>query len=75
MGNVRFSGPVKVGDLVEATAQLIHTGRSSMHILVTVRSGNVEDRVLTEATQCLMVFVAMAPTVVHSGGAMAAGHR
>ena len=59
MGNVRFSGPVKVGDLVEATAQLIHTGRSSMHILVTVRSGNVEDRVLTEATQCLVVFVAM----------------
>jgi acyl-CoA hydrolase len=30
-----------------------------MHILVTARSGNVQDRVLTEATQCLMVFVAM----------------
>jgi len=59
VGNVRFSRPVKVGDLVEATAQLIHTGRSSMHILVTVRSGSVQDRVLTEATQCLMVFVAM----------------
>jgi acyl-CoA hydrolase len=59
VGNVRFSRPVTVGDLVEATAKLIHTGRSSMHILVTVRSGNVEDRVLTEATQCLMVFVAM----------------
>ena len=58
-GNVRFSRPVKVGDLVEATAMLVHTGRSSMHILVTARSGNVEDRVLTEATQCLMVFVAM----------------
>jgi len=59
VGNVRFSRPVKVGDLVEATAQLIHTGRSSMHILVTVRSGSVQDRVLSEATQCLMVFVAM----------------
>jgi acyl-CoA hydrolase len=59
VGNVRFSRPVKVGDLVEATAQLVHTGRSSMHIMVVVRSGNVQDRILTEATQCLMVFVAM----------------
>jgi 4-hydroxybenzoyl-CoA thioesterase len=59
VGNVRFSRPVKVGDLVEATAQLVYTGRSSMHILVVVRSGNVRDRVLTEATQCLMVFVGM----------------
>jgi acyl-CoA hydrolase len=59
VGNVRFSRPVKVGDLVEATAQLIHTGRSSMHILVTVRSGSPRDRLLTEATKCLMIFVAM----------------
>ena len=61
VGNVRFSRAVKVGDLVEATAQLIHTGRSSMHILVTVRSGNARDRLLTEATKCLMIFVAMGP--------------
>ena len=63
VGNVRFSRAVKVGDLVEATAQLIHTGRSSMHILVTVRSGNARDRLL-EATKCLMIFVAMGLTVV-----------
>src|SRR5687768_6026541 len=61
VGNVRFSRPVKVGDLVEATAQLIHTGRSSMHILVTVSSGNARDRLLTEATKCLIIFVAMGP--------------
>jgi acyl-CoA hydrolase len=59
VGNIRFSRPVKVGDLVEATAKLIHTGRSSMHILVIVRSGNPRDRLLTEATQCLTIFVAM----------------
>ena len=61
VGNVRFSRPVRVGDLVEATAQLIHTGRSSMHIQVTVRSGYAQDRLLTEATNCLMIFVAMSP--------------
>jgi acyl-CoA hydrolase len=51
VGNVRFSRPVRVGDLVEATAKIVYTGRSSMHILVTVRSGSLQDRVLTDATQ------------------------
>ncbi len=58
-GNVQFSRPVRVGDLVEAAATLVYTGRSSMHIMVTVRSGSVQDRILTVATECLMVFVAM----------------
>jgi acyl-CoA hydrolase len=64
VGNVRFSPPVTVGDLVEATAQLIYTGHSSVHILVIVRSGSVQDRLLTEATQCLMSSSPWAPTVV-----------
>ncbi|EWT00202.1 acyl-CoA hydrolase [Intrasporangium oryzae NRRL B-24470] len=59
VGNVRFTRPVAVGDLVEATARLIHTGRSSMHVLVTVRSGNPRDGELVEATECLMIFVAV----------------
>ena len=40
VGNVRFTRPVDVGDLVEATARVIHTGTTSMHILVTVSAGN-----------------------------------
>jgi acyl-CoA hydrolase len=48
-----------LGDLVEATARLVHTGRSSMHILVTVRSGSPRGRELEPATECLMVFVAV----------------
>jgi len=59
VGNVRFSRPVSVGHLVEASARLVHTGRSSMHILVTVRSGDPKDRRLADATECLMVFVAV----------------
>lgn len=59
VGNVKFARPVEVGELVETTAQIVHTGRSSMHILVTVRSGRVQDRDLTQATECLMIFVAM----------------
>jgi acyl-CoA hydrolase len=33
VGNVRFSQPVRVGHLVQATARLVNTGRSSMQVL------------------------------------------
>ena len=59
VGNVHFTRPVAVGDLVEATARLVYTGRSSMHILVTVRSGSPRERGLEAAAECLMVFVAV----------------
>jgi acyl-CoA hydrolase len=59
VGNVRFTKPVAVGHLVEATASLVHTGRSSMHILVSVSSGDPRDGSLEPATECLMVFVAI----------------
>jgi acyl-CoA hydrolase len=59
VGDVRFSRPIPVGDLVEAHAQLVHTGRSSMHIIVTVSSGHPTQHTLTEATRCLVVFVAV----------------
>ena len=57
VGNVSSSRPVKVGDdLVEATAKLVYTGRSRPPILAAVRSGSVQDRVLTGATlQALVV--------------------
>jgi 4-hydroxybenzoyl-CoA thioesterase len=59
VGDVRFARPVPVGDVVEARAQLVHTGRSSMHIVVTVSSGHPTGRALTPATRCLVVFVAV----------------
>ncbi|MFM6848716.1 MAG: acyl-CoA thioesterase [Terrabacter sp.] len=59
VGNVRFSRPVEVGDLVEATARVVHTGTTSMHILVTVAAGNPKDVDLQPTTDCIMVFVAV----------------
>jgi 4-hydroxybenzoyl-CoA thioesterase len=59
VGNVRFTRPVAVGHLVEATARLVHTGRSSMHILVSVSSGDPRQGALEPATECLMIFVAV----------------
>jgi 4-hydroxybenzoyl-CoA thioesterase len=59
VGNVHFTRPVSVGDLVEATGRLIYTGRSSMHVHVTVRSGSPRGGEMTPATECLMIFVAV----------------
>lgn len=59
VGNVHFSRPIRPGELVEATAQLIYTGRTSMHVLVTVESASPRTGEFSLATRCLLVFVAM----------------
>lgn len=59
VGNVHFSKPIRPGDLVEATAQIIHTGRSSMQVLVSVESASPRTGEFTLATHCVLVFVAM----------------
>ncbi|WP_076259281.1 acyl-CoA thioesterase [Intrasporangium flavum] len=59
VGNVRFTRPVEVGDLVEATARIVHTGTSSMHIHVAVSAGNPREGDLHPTTECLMIFVAV----------------
>ena len=59
VGDVHFTRPVRIGELVEVSARIVHTGRSSMHIFVTVYSADPKDRVFTEATRCLTIFVAV----------------
>jgi acyl-CoA hydrolase len=59
VGDVRFARPIAVGDIIEARAQLVHTGRSSMHIEVTVSSGDPTSHAMTLATRCLVIFVAV----------------
>jgi acyl-CoA hydrolase len=61
VGDVRFSRPVGTGELVEVEARLVHTGRTSMHILCTVSSADPKTGQFTEATRCLTVFVAVDP--------------
>src|SRR5215207_6927884 len=38
--------------------RIVQTGRSSMNILVTVRSGTIASTLLNQLTECLMIFVA-----------------
>ncbi|MDX2341718.1 acyl-CoA thioesterase [Micrococcus sp. M4NT] len=59
VGNIHFREPVTVGQMVEVTASVLYTGSSSMHINTTVRSGDPKTGELSEATRCLVVFVAV----------------
>jgi len=59
VGNVHLDRPIGVGELVELHADLVYTGRSSMHILVTVHSRNPNGADADQTAQCAIVFVAV----------------
>ena len=42
VGNVHFTRPIRPGDLVEANARVIHTGRTSIHVRVEVSSADAK---------------------------------
>lgn len=54
-----FLQPIQSGDLVEVEARLVHTGNSSMHLAVGVRSGSIQGGELQPVTQCVAVYVAI----------------
>ncbi|MGB2699735.1 MAG: hotdog domain-containing protein, partial [Candidatus Phosphoribacter baldrii] len=58
-GGVSFLRPIRIGDLVEIQARLVHTGRTSMHIALRVVAGSPRTGELELATQCTSVYVAL----------------
>ncbi|MDN3496959.1 hotdog domain-containing protein [Planococcus sp. APC 4015] len=58
VGNVRHRRAIPPGSLVEVVARIVHTGRTSMHVVVTVSSAEVSEPRYTPATTCILVFVA-----------------
>ena len=59
VGGIRFHRPVLIGNMVEVSARLIYTGRTSMHVAVEVSAGDPKEGVYTKTTQCIIVFVAV----------------
>lgn len=59
VGNIHFRHPVQVGEMVEVTGTILHTGRSSMHVSTVVRSGDPKTGELEERARCLVIFVAV----------------
>ncbi|UJF29037.1 hypothetical protein L0B70_09280 [Kaistella sp. 97-N-M2] len=42
VGGIRFYSPIKIGHIVKVEAQVIYTGRTSMHIAINVFSRNIK---------------------------------
>ncbi|WP_104181945.1 hotdog domain-containing protein [Arthrobacter sp. B0490] len=59
VGNVHFTRSIRPGALVQVHARIVYTGRTSMHLLVTVEASDVRDRDYSSAMHCMLVFVAV----------------
>jgi acyl-CoA hydrolase len=59
VGNIRFRRSIHVGNLVELRARVVATGRTSMHIHVSVYAGDPKGGELLQTTDCLVVMVAV----------------
>jgi len=59
VGNVHFTRSIAPGDLVQAHARIVHTGRTSMQVLVVIESASPRTREFSVATHCILVFVAV----------------
>ncbi|MDR2011864.1 MAG: acyl-CoA thioesterase [Rhodanobacter sp.] len=59
VGGIRFLKPILIGYLVEVTARVIYTGRTSMHIAVDVCAGDPRGDDHTHTTHCVIIFVAV----------------
>lgn len=59
VGGIRFVRPIRVGDLVEVQARVVHTGRTSMHVEVVVAAGDPRTAERHVTTDCIMAFVAL----------------
>jgi 4-hydroxybenzoyl-CoA thioesterase len=62
VGNCHLDRPIGVGELVDVYAGLVYTGRSSMHVLVTVHTSNPGRAKAAQTAQCPIVFVAVDDT-------------
>jgi 4-hydroxybenzoyl-CoA thioesterase len=59
VGNFHLDRPIGVGEHVVVHASLVYTGRSSMHILVTICSSDPTRARAAQTSQCPIIFVAV----------------
>lgn len=59
VGGIRFLKPIHIGHIVEVDAKVIYTGKTSMHIMVDVFSGDPKQLQRQQTTNCIIIFVAV----------------
>ncbi|WP_087024133.1 acyl-CoA thioesterase [Thaumasiovibrio subtropicus] len=58
-GGIRFVSPILVGNLVEVSAKVIYTGKSSMHIAIDVQAADPKLLESRLTTHCIVIMVAV----------------
>lgn len=61
VGAIHFVRPIIVGSAVELHCQVIHTGRTSMHVFIDILAGDPRERSMYRSSYCVAVFVALDP--------------
>jgi acyl-CoA hydrolase len=59
VGGLHFIGPIRVGEIVELRALVIHTGRTSLHIAIDIYARDPKETRLKRTGHCVIVFVAL----------------
>jgi acyl-CoA hydrolase len=59
VGGLHFIRPIRVGDLVELRALVIHTGRTSLHIAIDIYARDPKLPDLKRTGHCVIVFVSL----------------
>ena len=57
LGGVQFLRPIRVGELVEMRALVIHTGGKSLHVAIDTYAGDPKAGELHRCGHCVIVFV------------------
>ena len=61
VGGIHFMRPIIVGSAVELRSQVIHTGRTSLHVFIDIFAGDPRQRDMRRSAHCVAVFVALDP--------------
>ena len=59
VGGIRFIHPILIGEVVKVRAEVIHTGKTSLHLAIDVYSKGVSETRFVKKTHCVVVFVAV----------------
>ena len=59
VGGIRFMKPILVGQKVVLNAKIVHTGKTSMHIFISVKAGDPKEMDMQETCTCIISFVAI----------------
>jgi acyl-CoA hydrolase len=59
IGGLHFLKPIRVGEIVEVRALVIHSGRTSLHIAIDIYAGDPKEVEKSRRCHCVVVFVAL----------------